>query len=30
VNKEAAGQMMGALPSMNEFLSQVKAALKCK
>jgi len=30
VNKDAAGQMMGALPSINEFLSQVKTALKCK
>jgi tetratricopeptide (TPR) repeat protein len=30
VNKEAAGQMMGALPQFTEFLNQVKTALKCK
>ena len=30
VNKDAAGQMLGALPQFNEFLTQVKGALKCK
>jgi len=30
VNKEAAGQMLGAVPQFSEFLTQVKTALKCK
>jgi len=30
VNKDAAGQMMGALGQYTAFLTQVKAALKCK
>jgi len=30
VNKDAAGQMMGALPQFGAFLTQVKTALKCK
>ena len=30
VNKEAAGQIMGALGQYSEYVTQVKTALKCK